>query len=218
MSERENRQLVEQAYATFKAGDIPTLLQSMSEDVTWQLPEIENVPFAGKRRGAVLSRVFSTLASVQDARSFEEREFIAQGDKVVVLGHYVWQVKANGRTIEGDFAHVFTVRGGQIAAFQEYMDSPRSPKRIVRDSARSMAQYATALRPLSLSRVLASGSARSRAIIPCEPPSASSGTRPCRSPAASRSALRPDILTREQALEQAKALAGRSGTLPIDCR
>jgi len=26
-----------------------------------------------------------------------------------VLGHYVWQVKANGRTIEGDFAHVFTV-------------------------------------------------------------------------------------------------------------
>jgi ketosteroid isomerase-like protein len=40
-----------------------------------------------------------------------------------VLGHYVWQVKANGRTIEGDFAHVFTVRGGQIVAFQEYMDS-----------------------------------------------------------------------------------------------
>ena len=51
MSEHENRQFVEQAYATFKAGDIPTLLQSLSEDVTWQLPEIENVPFAGKRQG-----------------------------------------------------------------------------------------------------------------------------------------------------------------------
>jgi ketosteroid isomerase-like protein len=73
-------------------------------------------------RGAV-GEFFSTLASLQDARSFEEREFIAQGDKVVVLGHYVWQVKANGRTIEGDFAHVFTVRGGQIVAFHEYMDS-----------------------------------------------------------------------------------------------
>ena len=32
----ENRQLVEKAYANFKAGDIPTLLQSMSEDITWQ--------------------------------------------------------------------------------------------------------------------------------------------------------------------------------------
>ena len=124
MSEQENRQLVEQAYVTFKSGDIPTLLQSMSEDVTWQLPEIENVPFAGKRQGrGALGEFFSTLASVQDARSFEEREFIAQGDKVVVLGHYVWQVKANGRIIEGDFAHVFTVRRGQITAFQEYMDS-----------------------------------------------------------------------------------------------
>jgi hypothetical protein len=51
MSEHENRQLVEQAYATFKTGDIPTLLQSMSEDITWQLPEVENVPFAGKRQG-----------------------------------------------------------------------------------------------------------------------------------------------------------------------
>ena len=81
MSEHENRQFVEQAYANFKAGDIPTLLQSLSEDVTWQLPEIENVPFAGKRQGrGAVGEFFSTLASLQGARSFEEREFIAEGD------------------------------------------------------------------------------------------------------------------------------------------
>ena len=124
MSEHENRQLVEQAYANFKAGDIPTLLQSMSEDIAWQLPEVENVPFSGKRQGrAAVGEFFSALASLQDARSFEPREFIAQGDKVVVLGHYVWEVKANRRTYESDFAHVFTVRGGRIVAFQEYTDS-----------------------------------------------------------------------------------------------
>jgi uncharacterized protein len=124
MSDHENRQLVEQAYASFKAGDIPTLLQSMSEDIIWQLPEIENVPFAGKRRGrGAVAEFFSMLASLQDPRSFEPREFIAQGDKVVVLGQYVWQVKANGRTYGGDFAHVFTVRGGQITGFHEYTDT-----------------------------------------------------------------------------------------------
>jgi ketosteroid isomerase-like protein len=48
---------------------------------------------------------------------------LLRATKVVVLGHYVWQVKANGRTIDGDFAHVFTVRGGRIVAFHEYMDS-----------------------------------------------------------------------------------------------
>ena len=121
----ENRQLVEKAYANFKAGDIPTLLQSMSEDITWQTPEVENVPFSGKRQGrrGAVGEFFSTLASLMDARSFEEREFIAQGDEVVVLGHYVWQVKANGSTFESDFAHVYALRGGQIVAFQEYTDS-----------------------------------------------------------------------------------------------
>jgi len=129
MSEHENRQLIEQAYANFKAGNIPALLQSMSEDITWQLPEIENVPFAGKRagRGAV-AEFFSALANLQNARSFEPREFIAQGNRVVVLGHYVWQVKANGRTYEGDFAHVYTIRGGQIAAFHEYTDTAAAAK------------------------------------------------------------------------------------------
>ncbi len=124
MSEHASRQLVEQAYANFKAGDIQTLLQSMSQDITWQLPEVENVPFSGKRQGrGAVGEFFSMLASLQDARSFEPREFIAQDDKVVVLGHYVWQVKANGRTFESDFAHVYTVRGGQIVAFHEYTDT-----------------------------------------------------------------------------------------------
>ena len=58
----ENRQLVEQAYANFKAGDIPTLLQSMSEDITWQTPEVENVPFSGKRQGrGAVGEFFSIL-------------------------------------------------------------------------------------------------------------------------------------------------------------
>lgn len=129
MSEQESRQLVEQAYTNFKAGDIQALLQSCSQDITWELPEIENVPFTGKRQGrGAVGEFFSTLASLEDVRSLEPREFIAQGDKVVVLGHYVWQVKANGRTFESDFAHVFTVRGGQIAAFQEYSDSAAAAK------------------------------------------------------------------------------------------
>ena len=51
---------------------------------------IENVPFSGKRQGlGAVGEFISTLASLQDARSFEEREFIAQGDKIVALGLYV---------------------------------------------------------------------------------------------------------------------------------
>jgi hypothetical protein len=49
MSEHENRQFVEQSCANLKADEIPTLLQS----ITCQLSEVENVPFAGKRQEPV---------------------------------------------------------------------------------------------------------------------------------------------------------------------
>ena len=50
-------------------------------------------------------------------------EFVAQGDKVVVLGHYVWHVKATGKVWESDFAHVVSVRDGKVRRFQEYTDT-----------------------------------------------------------------------------------------------
>ena len=133
MSEHENRQLVEQAYATFKAGDIPTLLQSLSEDVTWQLPEIENVPFAGKRQGrGAVGEFFSTLASLQDARSFEEREFIAQGD------WSSFSVITSGRSKPTGAPSRATSRTSSPSAAVRSWPStstwtqPRSPKRTVR--------------------------------------------------------------------------------------
>ena len=51
MSEQENTNLVQLVYENFKSGDIKALLTLLSDDIEWQLPEIENVPFAGKRRG-----------------------------------------------------------------------------------------------------------------------------------------------------------------------
>ncbi|HZT57384.1 MAG TPA: nuclear transport factor 2 family protein [Pyrinomonadaceae bacterium] len=124
MSDQDNSNVVRQAYENFKTGDIGTLLGQMSEDVDWRLPDIEGVPFAGARRGAgQVAEFFSTLGDAQDVLSFEPREFVAQGEHVVALGEYKWRVKKNGREYGGGFAHVFTVRGGKIVAFHEYMDT-----------------------------------------------------------------------------------------------
>ena len=124
MSEQENTKVVQQAYQFFKSADIQSLLGLMSDDVSWQLPKVENVPFSGKRQGReAVGQFFSTLAEVQDVVSFEPREFVAQNDKVVVLGTYTWRLKANGREYGGEWAHVFTIRDGQITGFHEYMDT-----------------------------------------------------------------------------------------------
>ncbi len=51
MSEQENTELVQHVYENFKVGDIKALLNLLSDNIEWELPEIENVPFAGKHRG-----------------------------------------------------------------------------------------------------------------------------------------------------------------------
>ena len=42
-----NIQIVKNAYNKFTSGDIEGLLGLLSEDVHWQVPEIENAPFGG---------------------------------------------------------------------------------------------------------------------------------------------------------------------------
>ena len=124
MNEQENTKLAQQVYENFKSGDIKALLNLLSENIEWQLPEIENVPFSGQRRGhEQMGEFFASLADTQEVQHFDPREFIAQGDKVVALGHYAWLVKSTGREFGGDFAHVFTVRDGKVIRFHEYMDT-----------------------------------------------------------------------------------------------
>ena len=67
--------------------------------------------------------VFASLVDTQEVQHFDPREFIAHGDKVIVLGHYAWRVKMTGREFGGDFAHVFTVDNGKVVRVHEYMDT-----------------------------------------------------------------------------------------------
>jgi ketosteroid isomerase-like protein len=123
MSE-QNKSIVERAYNSFKIGNIEALLDLMADDVSWSLPEMEAVPFAGKRTGrASVSEFFAIVGASQESLRFEPRELIAEGDRVVALGSYDWRVKANGREFGGDFAHVWTIRDGKVTNFQEYTDT-----------------------------------------------------------------------------------------------
>jgi ketosteroid isomerase-like protein len=125
VNEQENTKIVKQAYDYFKSGNIEGVLGLMSNDVDWRLPNVENMPHSGTRKGIEqVSEFFSLLAEVQDAKQFDPNEFIAQGDKVVAMGHYIWKVKPTNREYESDFVHVFTVRDGKITGFDEYFDTP----------------------------------------------------------------------------------------------
>ena len=123
MNEQSQIELVKQGYDHFKNGDIESLLNLMSDDIQWESPKVDNVPFSGKHQGKQMVReFFQQLASEQDAIEFMPMEFIAQGDKVVCLGRDEWKTK-DGHGFGGDWAHVFTVRDGKVVAVHEYLDT-----------------------------------------------------------------------------------------------
>jgi uncharacterized protein len=126
MAEAENTQLIKDAYAAFQRSDIAAILNLCDENVEWQgVIGTEGVlPQSGLRRGhAQVAEFFKQVAETTDFVSFEPREFVAQGDKVVALGSYSARMKPSGQDYSSDWVMLFTVRNGKVAAFREFSDS-----------------------------------------------------------------------------------------------
>lgn len=124
MDEQANVKLIRQCYDSFLQGNIERLLSFMAPDIDWVLPQMEGVPYGGKRHGIEQVReFFQLLDSVQKPLEFHPGEYVAQGDRVVVFGHYEWALKSDGREFGSDFAHSFRVRHGQLVGFHEYTDT-----------------------------------------------------------------------------------------------
>lgn len=123
MSDQQNLQIIKDAYAAFRSGDIPALLSSLSDDVTWELPGPAEIPYAGMRHGRDGAAEFFRLLSESDeVQVFEPRRFLADSDVVVVLGRYEARVKSTGKTAATDWVHVFELRDGKVTSWREYYD------------------------------------------------------------------------------------------------
>ena len=124
MSEQENVQAVQQMYTAFGRSDISALLNGLADDVNWQVAGPADIPVCGTRSGREeVAQFFTALGATLETQQFEPQEFIAQGDKVVVLGHERHRVKSTGRTYEGDWVQVFTLRDGKVVRYREYVDT-----------------------------------------------------------------------------------------------
>ena len=121
---RTNVEVVQETYEAVGRGDIPALLDLLTDDVEWTLQGPSVLPFAGTRRGREgVAEFFSLVGETLEFERFEPREFVAQGDKVVVLGFERSAVKPTGRSFEQEWAHVYKLRDGKVAEFLALEDT-----------------------------------------------------------------------------------------------
>jgi len=125
MLETQNTQVVRDAYAAFLSRNLEALLATFDEHIVWKpvTGAASYVPTAGERHGtAAVAEFFRLVAETTQFSRFEPQQFIAQGNKVVTLGHFTAKTPT-GRSFDSDFVMVFTLENGKITEFQEFLDS-----------------------------------------------------------------------------------------------
>jgi ketosteroid isomerase-like protein len=124
LSEQQNVQAIKDAYAAFERGDVGAILAMLTDDVSWDMPGPTEIPYAGSRRGhSGAGEFFRRLAESEDVQLFEPRQFLANGNLVVVLGRYEARVKSTGKTAKSDWVHLFEFRDGKVSCWREFYDS-----------------------------------------------------------------------------------------------
>src|SRR5882672_6264536 len=94
-------QTVKDLFASMRSGDMQALLALCAEDIEWIIPG-ENWPLAGTYRGhAGLSDLLEKSEMLET--STEPREFIAQGDRVIVAGFASGKVIATNKKFKDDW-------------------------------------------------------------------------------------------------------------------
>jgi ketosteroid isomerase-like protein len=115
-----NVDAVRAGYAAFARGDIPAVLAMFVEAAQWYAPD--ELPTGGTFRGpAGIAAFFSGLTAHYDELQVHPLRFLDAGEQVVVEGRHTGRIA--GAPFDVGFVHVWTLAGGRVVEFREYMDS-----------------------------------------------------------------------------------------------
>jgi ketosteroid isomerase-like protein len=123
MSTEKNVQIVKDFFAAIGRGDKEGLWALVAEDFEWIIPG-EDWPLAGTHRGhAGLADLLQKASETLETSFPKPPEFVAQGDRVLVIGFATGRIKATNKTFEDDWVFAITVRNGKLTNVREYIDT-----------------------------------------------------------------------------------------------
>ena len=120
---QKNKRVVKELYEAFGHGNMAAVRALVAEDVIWYLPG--TVPhYSGCYKGpSSVADFFQNLQANVGIEAFEPCEFVAEADRVLVIGWSRGRVKNTGRAFDNRWVMAFTVRDGRIGKFEEYADT-----------------------------------------------------------------------------------------------
>jgi ketosteroid isomerase-like protein len=113
----KNRELIQNIMRQFATtGSAAALLDNITEDAILELSVPEGTPLSGRFQGREgFLEYFKRVEASVEASDIVMSDYLAESDKVVVLGHEKLRVKRTGTAWHTRYAVVYTFRGGRIA-------------------------------------------------------------------------------------------------------
>lgn len=121
-----NVEIVKGAYEAFGQGDVPYVLGVMDPRIEWHVAEGNPYMPSGKPwigPDAVLNNLLMRLGTDWDGFAVQPVAHHDAGDTVVVEARYSGTHKVTGKRMNPQVCHVWTVRHGKLAKFQQYVDT-----------------------------------------------------------------------------------------------
>src|ERR1700738_2861047 len=123
MSTQENVQIVKDFFAAMRSGDMQALLALSAEDIEW-IMRAEGWPLAGTHRGhAGLADLLQKASETVETSYPTPFEFVAQGDRVLVIGFATGKMLATDKAFEDDWVFSISVQKGKLQSIREYVDT-----------------------------------------------------------------------------------------------
>ena len=122
----DNVTMVKNVYEAFGRGDIASVLGAMSPDVRWY--EAEGNPYmpsgeAWVGHDALVKNLFTRIGAEWDRFTIKTKSFHGAGDSVIVEARYSGTYKPTGKSIDAQACHVWDLKDGKVARFQQYVDT-----------------------------------------------------------------------------------------------
>ena len=119
-----NTDVLREGYAAYGRGDLDAAMENWSDDIRWENPNAEQLPYPGVTEGKDSVReILADFPTNWDDLKVSPDEFIEQGDTVVALGHIEGRGKETGKDVKLPFVHVWRFSDGKVNRVQILTDT-----------------------------------------------------------------------------------------------
>lgn len=122
--ETENTAQITKIFEAFGRGDVPFILDQLTDDARFVGHLDATVPWAGAYTGKQeVARYFQAMGTSIEVGAHPVTTIVAQGDTVVATGDVSFTVRASGRAGSSEWVYIFTLADGRVRSFDQFNDT-----------------------------------------------------------------------------------------------